>query len=735
MSVSTTATSITYPGNGATVDLPVPFRFLDAADLVVELVDAYGAVTTRTLTLHYTVEQTPSGGTVTMLTPTATGTSTRIRRATPKTQPDSIRIGGAFSPALVEDMADRAVLQLQELDAGKLPMPPVMTPLAPVVINAAGTGTEAGSTALTGDLLLRGALADGVTAGKGAELVQVDGARNLRQWIAYLLTGTGAALVGVLQSGAGAITRLVQDKLRERITPEDFGAVGDGTSRPVSQWLAGGARDRGYANLAAIQAAYPHVTALTDELDWAALQAAVNAAKASGRKVRALGHYAVNQTTVIDGPARLLGDAWGDENTSANPNPASVKGSRLTATAAMGEMIRVKSDVAQSYIRGVEVSGLFLNAAGLATKCLYVSLADKCRFSDLLGYAATTAGFDFSDDNGAGAAICFDNKIDRIYYNWNSAVAATSSVGFQFRDGGGGGGGMVQNEVGRVYTLTKNGHGIIIAGADNNNFYSLGGFISAGGTGKSVVFSNGLSGAPLPGRNNQVHYLAGSVQFESNTYGNRIHRMTSETASVVDATGGKNFWTVFDYNSAYTTEYTHEPSIWTDVLTIPVGGLQPFSGAVLGLAVGSVPVWDLADAATQGVGAAVLAPKRWGLSGKVKAVTVCYTCAAGGGGNVRLQVSGAAVGNGVALTDTTTEAFTDTVITGIGYLRKVTYTFTTPIPWAAGKLIHIAVQRLGADAADTYAGALRIASIGIHYTNDGPRNPVIPGWGVTDPTI
>jgi hypothetical protein len=52
-----------------------------------------------------------------------------------------------------------------------------------------------------------------------------------------------------------------------------FQAVGDGTSRPLAQR---------YSTLAAAQADYPHATALTDELDWAAIQGAINRATATG---------------------------------------------------------------------------------------------------------------------------------------------------------------------------------------------------------------------------------------------------------------------------------------------------------------------------------------------------------------------------------------------------------------------------------------------------------------------
>lgn len=53
-----------------------------------------------------------------------------------------------------------------------------------------------------------------------------------------------------------------------------FGAIGDGHSHPLS---------KRYATLVAAQADYPFVTSLNDEIDWAAIQAALNVLKQTGR--------------------------------------------------------------------------------------------------------------------------------------------------------------------------------------------------------------------------------------------------------------------------------------------------------------------------------------------------------------------------------------------------------------------------------------------------------------------
>ena len=40
----------------------------------------------------------------------------------------------------------------------------------------------------------------------------------------------GSALIGFLQAGTGAVARLAQAKMRESVSVEDFGAVGDGST-------------------------------------------------------------------------------------------------------------------------------------------------------------------------------------------------------------------------------------------------------------------------------------------------------------------------------------------------------------------------------------------------------------------------------------------------------------------------------------------------------------------------
>lgn len=76
---------------------------------------------------------------------------------------------------------------------------------------------------------------DDLSASTGAALVgatsgTVQASLNARPTSAALAASGGAALVGFIQSGTGAVARTTQAKARETFSVKDFGAAGDGTT-------------------------------------------------------------------------------------------------------------------------------------------------------------------------------------------------------------------------------------------------------------------------------------------------------------------------------------------------------------------------------------------------------------------------------------------------------------------------------------------------------------------------
>jgi hypothetical protein len=91
----------------------------------------------------------------------------------------------------------------------------------------------------------------------------------------------------VLVSAAGKRFKRI---IGEAVDVKWFGAIGDGTSHPLSEQ---------FATLGEAQAAYPHANALTNEIDWCAIQAAIEYVKTATAATKQVyippGTYLVNQ--------------------------------------------------------------------------------------------------------------------------------------------------------------------------------------------------------------------------------------------------------------------------------------------------------------------------------------------------------------------------------------------------------------------------------------------------------
>jgi hypothetical protein len=75
----------------------------------------------------------------------------------------------------------------------------------------------------------------GTTASAGAGIIgflyaTAYSAGTIGRWLQDLATSTGSSFIGFLQAGAGAVVRTLQAKGRETVSPDDFGAVGDGVT-------------------------------------------------------------------------------------------------------------------------------------------------------------------------------------------------------------------------------------------------------------------------------------------------------------------------------------------------------------------------------------------------------------------------------------------------------------------------------------------------------------------------
>lgn len=120
MTVSTTGSRIQYSPGGSTTLFAFPYKFIDNTDLIVVLTDADGVDTTQVLTSDYTVTGAgdAGGGSITMLSPPASGTTLTIYRDMSFTQETDYVSNDSF-PAETHELAlDKLTLQVQQINDG-----------------------------------------------------------------------------------------------------------------------------------------------------------------------------------------------------------------------------------------------------------------------------------------------------------------------------------------------------------------------------------------------------------------------------------------------------------------------------------------------------------------------------------------------------------------------------------------------------------------------------------------
>ena len=113
----------------------------------------------------------------------------------------------------------------------------------------------------------------------------IDGAADPADIYAALAASSGSSLVGFIQSGSGAVATTVQAKLRQYVSVQDFGAVGDGTTNDT----------------AAIQAAINYISSLPN----------------GGEVIFPSGTYLVNGQFIVGSNTKIRGEY----NAVININP------------------------------------------------------------------------------------------------------------------------------------------------------------------------------------------------------------------------------------------------------------------------------------------------------------------------------------------------------------------------------------------------------------------------------
>lgn len=224
MTVSVASGRVSYATNGTTGPFTIPFYFLAATHLDVVHKSSTGVETLLTLTTDYSVTGagSPIGGTLTTVATYAVGGTLTIIRNVPTTQEVDYVDGDDFPAETHETALDKLTMIAQQ-QAEALNRALVMS---------------AGTTA-SGELPDAATRADKLLAfdSSGNPTVTTPSAGTalaLATDLAAASAVDGAAMVGFLQAGTGAVARTVQAKLRDAVSVKDFGAVGDGATNDTA---------------------------------------------------------------------------------------------------------------------------------------------------------------------------------------------------------------------------------------------------------------------------------------------------------------------------------------------------------------------------------------------------------------------------------------------------------------------------------------------------------------------
>jgi hypothetical protein len=277
-------------GTGAQTSWPFTFKVFAASDIAVTIADSLGVETALVYGVDFNVtlnanQETSPGGTVTYpISGAALSVGKRlvIIGNLPYDQPLDLPSGGNFSPLAIENQLDRTVMQIQQLaeKAGRALQVSITTsadvtlppPAASQLIGWDSTGenlenvplSELATAIAYGTYRYDTFTGDGTTTNFAlsedpavlANLdVSISGVVQVPGTDYSLVTGNlvfasapsngttilaryGQALTALpdsdqitfVQAGTGAVTRTVQNKLRESVSVKDFGAVGDGVA-------------------------------------------------------------------------------------------------------------------------------------------------------------------------------------------------------------------------------------------------------------------------------------------------------------------------------------------------------------------------------------------------------------------------------------------------------------------------------------------------------------------------
>jgi len=275
-----------------------------------------------------------------------------------------------------------------------------------------------------------------------------------------VLDPAGGNALSYMPDGTGAVETTVQSKLRETVSVEDFGAVGDGS---------------------------------TD--DYAAIQAAIDAVSAAGggEVLFAAKEYAIETKLLVqtDG-VRLVGKGSGSTRAGTIDEDSSATLLTWTGATLTGPMVEFSSAGTYQLV-GAGIIGIGLNCDNAKATGLLMTACFKCVVDDVSVFTSTGDAVQFDvqtlvSDPGANQSL---------WVNRLSVVNNESGTG----DGVVLKGTAVANTnlslFGELDLLMYDGDGLVLENADGNVFQQVHCYRHPSGTGVGVRFKAGATSAEV----------------------------------------------------------------------------------------------------------------------------------------------------------------------------------------------------------------------------------------------